>query len=128
MTTIMDAKLKEIVWKLDRDIWAKVETHEATQSWGREQSAKLILEYFGDIEELRKESLLRQQIIDNQRKVLSDNYNELQELNGQLQIVWKRACEAMKDVFRETHKDSLFEIGMINATPNPTYEKENTRR
>ncbi len=44
---IMDSKLKELVWRLDREVWAKVEVHEATQSWGREQTAKLIIEYFG---------------------------------------------------------------------------------
>lgn len=40
-----DIYLNKIVWMLDRDVWAKVEAHEATQSWGREQSGKLILEY-----------------------------------------------------------------------------------
>jgi len=38
-------QLKKLLWKLDREIWAKVEVHEATQSWGREQSGILINEY-----------------------------------------------------------------------------------
>ncbi len=50
--SIMEAKLKELVWKLDREVWAKVPTEipieEAwTTSKAREESAKLIVEYFG---------------------------------------------------------------------------------
>lgn len=41
----MNEKLKALVWKLDREIWARVEKQDATTSWGREQSAKLIQQY-----------------------------------------------------------------------------------
>lgn len=42
--------LKKLCWKLDREIWAKVEVHEATQSWGREQSAIAICQAIYDNE------------------------------------------------------------------------------
>lgn len=40
--------MKALCWKLDRDIWAKVEAKEATTSWGREQSAIAICEAICD--------------------------------------------------------------------------------
>jgi len=62
--TIMEAKLKELVWKLDREVWAHVPDGGQTDPWStskaREESARLITEYFGTIEEVRKESELRQ--------------------------------------------------------------------
>jgi hypothetical protein len=55
--SIDDAKLKELVWKLDREIWAHVpnplppEDERAwTQSKAREESAKCITEYFGSLD------------------------------------------------------------------------------
>jgi len=45
----MNEKLKALVWKLDREIWAKVEKQEATTSWGREQSAILIQQYTDEL-------------------------------------------------------------------------------
>lgn len=68
MDTIADKKIKEICWKLDREIWAHVpdggQSEPWTQSKAREESAKLIYEYFGSVEELRAqvehlEALLR---------------------------------------------------------------------
>lgn len=37
--------LKLILQKIDREIWAKVGTGEASQSWARNETKKLILEY-----------------------------------------------------------------------------------
>ena len=53
-----DAKLKELVWKLDREVWAKVHNPiPVEESWStskaREESAKLIEEYFGTIDEVK---------------------------------------------------------------------------
>jgi len=47
--------LKNLVWKLDREVWAKVEAHEATTSWGREQSGILIIEFLKEFETIALE-------------------------------------------------------------------------
>lgn len=47
--------LKNLVWRLDREIWAKVESKEATTSWGREQSALLILKFLSEFEQINLE-------------------------------------------------------------------------
>lgn len=41
----MNEQLKALVFKLDREIWALVEKGEATVSWARQESAKLIQLY-----------------------------------------------------------------------------------
>lgn len=41
----MNEQLKNLVWELDRRIWASVTNGEATASWGRQESAKMIEEY-----------------------------------------------------------------------------------
>lgn len=46
--------LRSLCLKIDRDIWAKVESHECTQSWGREQTGLLILDFL-------KQTINRQQ-------------------------------------------------------------------
>lgn len=38
-------ELKILVFKLDREIWSAVASEIASHSWGRQESAKLILEY-----------------------------------------------------------------------------------
>lgn len=57
--TIADKKIKEICWKLDREIWAHVPDGGQTEPWStskaREESAKLIHEYFGSVEEYREQ-------------------------------------------------------------------------
>lgn len=57
--TITDHMLKELVWKLDREVWSKVPTEiPIEQAWtsskAREESAKLITEYFGSVDKERK--------------------------------------------------------------------------
>jgi len=42
--------LRQLCWRIDREIWAKVEVHEATQSWGREQTGLLILDFLKEIQ------------------------------------------------------------------------------
>jgi len=64
--------LKNLVWKLDREIWAKVETHEATTSWGREQSGILIIEFLREFE-----------------TVALEQYSEFLEDNGFMDSDWR---------------------------------------
>jgi hypothetical protein len=77
--TLMDIKLKELCWKLDREIWAHVpgggQTDEWSTSKAREESAKLITEYFGTVEEARNDEMNRwKKTIDAQRTTLSQQY------------------------------------------------------
>ena len=48
MAKFLSSCVPQLCWKLDRDIWAKVEAKEATTSWGREQSAIAICEAICD--------------------------------------------------------------------------------
>lgn len=42
--------LRNLCWKIDRDVWAKVESGQATTSWGREQTGLLIIDFLKEIE------------------------------------------------------------------------------
>ena len=60
---INDMKLKELCWKLDREVWAHVPGGGQTDPWStskaREEAAKLITEYFGTVEEARHDEMNR---------------------------------------------------------------------
>lgn len=77
--TITDHYLKELVWKLDK-VWAKVPNPNIdfegayTQSKAREESAKLITEYFGNVdEEKHKVRMLQEKIKHIEGMVRTDN-------------------------------------------------------
>jgi hypothetical protein len=111
VSTIKDAKIKEIVWKLDRDVWANVQKEEWTTSKGREESAKLIAEYFGTVEEARHKEMNRwRKIIDAQRIQLSAEY-ELPEMSDIYDILDKhRHYEINDTVFIQMLADKFRKI------------------
>ena len=80
-------KLKELCWKLDREVWAHVPEGGQTDPWStskaREEAAKLITEYFGTVEEARHDEMNRwKKVVDEQRIMLSKQYEEIQELKN----------------------------------------------
>jgi len=49
--------LRSLCLKIDRKIWAKVESHECTQSWGREQTGLLILDFLKGMETINRQQI-----------------------------------------------------------------------
>lgn len=82
-------KLKELVWKLDREVWAHVPDGGQTEPWtaskAREESAKLITEYFGTVEEARHDEMNRwKKVVDEQRIELSNQFKHLQDKHDKI--------------------------------------------
>jgi hypothetical protein len=109
--TLMDMKLKELCWKLDREVWAHVpgggQTDEWSTSKAREESAKLITEYFGTVEEARHDEMNQwQKVVDEQRIELSNQFKHLQEKHDQIKEM----------------KEALSGICNLCDNENPTHE------
>lgn len=47
--------LRNLCWKIDRDVWAKVESGQCTTSWGREQTGLLILDFLKELETINRQ-------------------------------------------------------------------------
>ena len=75
MAKFLSSCVPQLCWKLDRDIWAKVEAKEATTSWGREQSAIAICEAICDngIGKCMKEQESQDKIWDEVLVLLTDH-------------------------------------------------------
>ena len=75
MAKFLSSCVPQLCWKLDRDIWAKVEAKEATTSWGREQSAIAICEAICDngIGKCMKEQASQDKIWDEVLVLLTDH-------------------------------------------------------
>lgn len=72
--------LKELVWKLDREIWAHVQNPEPSNEWStskaREETKKLLIEYLGNSDELK--SILLEK--EKQIKELEEDFEEMNEV------------------------------------------------
>ncbi len=53
----MVPSLRNLCWKIDRDVWAKVESGEATTSWGREQTGLLILDFLKEMDSINRQQI-----------------------------------------------------------------------
>lgn len=103
---VKNDKLKQLVWKLDREIWAKVEAHEATTSWGREQSAYLIqqyadeqsLEFFRWYSECMNDHELRQEIEPLVIEECEYWQAKLKDLEKKLQLAKDARCACELDL------------------------------
>lgn len=96
--------LKELVWKLDREVWSKVPTEiPIDQAWttskAREESARLITEYFGSVDDIKpnQEKAMK---IRNILKVLEKDYGwSFFDEKGKLHITQMQK-ELIKDVVK----------------------------
>jgi hypothetical protein len=52
--------LRSLCLKIDRDVWAKVESGKGTASWGREQTGLLILEFLKEYDQTYKDGLRKE--------------------------------------------------------------------
>lgn len=72
--------LKELVWKLDREVWAHVQNPSPSEEWStskaREETRKLISEYIGNYDALQSEN-----------QALRKQNEELVELVADLKIM-----------------------------------------
>jgi hypothetical protein len=78
----MDNKLKQLVWKLDREVWSNVPGGGQREPWtdskARQESAKLILDY---VQWVRDDEMNKwKKVIDEQRITLSQQYERILEL------------------------------------------------
>lgn len=93
----MNEQLKVLVWELDREIWAKVESKEATTSWARQESAKLIQEYSDQQNKELREKLAG-------LKMASEEDDDLViQLRKEIQLLKER------NKYLEEHSNELFE-------------------
>jgi len=77
--------LKELAWKLDREVWAHVPNPSPSEEWSqsraREETRKLISEYIGNYDELLAKT--RQSLPSNQEnKTLQQCKNQIAIDNG----------------------------------------------
>ena len=100
------SELKSLVWKLDRRIWAKVSCHEATQSWGRQESAKLILDYYETIKRqqsansavnLEQPEAKIESHSDQMIHIMNRDMEELQSENSRLKAERERVIKMCED-------------------------------
>ena len=77
----MNEQLKNLVWELDRRIWASVTNGEATASWGRQESAKMIEEYASEQNaQLRKEwEAYHKKTLEEQWELAEETITKLRE-------------------------------------------------
>lgn len=83
----MDDKLKELVWKLDREVWAHVPNpggSDWTTSKAREETKKLLIEYLGNSDELKAQLLQKEK--------------ENQELKAEIEKLQSEIGEFMKRI------------------------------
>jgi len=133
-----DNKLKSLVWKLDREIWAKVEGGMATQSWGRQESARLILDYNSNqyglqvsklvearnqLAEKDKEIEMLKEGIDYQDKLiesLSDEEDGLDKENATLRELLGRCSDYVKMVKYCDNEQNGNEHSIFNISQQAT--------
>lgn len=77
----MNEQLKNLVWELGRRIWASVTNGEATASWGRQESAKMIEEYASEQNaQLRKEwEAYHKKTLEEQWELAEETITKLRE-------------------------------------------------
>ncbi len=100
--------LRSLCLKLDREVWAKVESKECTQSWGREQTGLMIIDFVKQLP-LAIENAELQKDVNNWKQLheLVSGENErkgirLYDSHEALRIVSSK----MKEVFNDTAMDT----------------------
>lgn len=77
--------LKELVWKLDREVWAHVPNPECREedqwstSKAREETKKLLIEYLGNSDELKAQLLQKEKEIQELKAKIEEMTNQLNE-------------------------------------------------
>lgn len=116
MAKFLSSCVPQLCWKLDRDIWAKVEAKEATTSWGREQSAIAICEAICD---------------NGIGKCMKEQESQIKALKEQLQAaaeslrLHKELVEAVEAFLKREVKDGEMDTGAIILSDILTKIKSN---